>query len=105
MLVLAGLTQEEANSKADADLGAPKPRLPPKHWSRVESRDAEKTYNLKTFAELKTLAPSIHWDEYLSGLGLTDSFLEWNVPMMPSFFEGLADVLDNRKTWMLLRHG
>ena len=104
MLVLAGLTQEEADSKADQILEL-ETKIASKHWSRVESRDAEKTYNLKTFSELKTLAPSILWDEYLSGLGLTDSFLEWNVVMMPSFFEGLADVLtaenlDALKAWL-----
>ena len=104
MLVLAGLTQEEADSKADQILEL-ETKIASKHWSRVESRDAEKTYNLKTFVELKTLAPSIHWDEYLSGLGLTDSFLEWNVVMMPSFFEGLVDVLtaenlDALKAWL-----
>ncbi|MDG2478279.1 MAG: M13-type metalloendopeptidase, partial [Aquiluna sp.] len=57
------------------------------------------------FADLKNLNPSIHWDEYLSGLGLTDSFLEWNVVMMPSFFEGLDKILveenlESLKTWL-----
>ena len=91
-LVLAGWDKAEAVDKANQILEL-ETKIASKHWSRVEARDAEKTYNLKTFAELKTLAPSVHFDEYLSGLGLTDSFLEWNVVMMPSFFEGLADVL------------
>jgi len=104
MLVLAGWDKAEADSKASQILEL-ESMIASKHWSRVESRDAEKTYNPKTFAELKALTPSILWDEYLSGLGLTDSFLERNVVMMPSFFEGMSDVLvpenlEALKTWL-----
>ena len=104
MFELAGWSKADAEKSAKLILEL-ETKIAAIHWSRVESRDAEATYNLKTFADLKNLNPSIHWDEYLSGLGLTDSFLQWNVVMMPSFFEGLdkilvADNLESLKTWL-----
>ncbi|MEL0237685.1 MAG: M13 family metallopeptidase N-terminal domain-containing protein, partial [Aquiluna sp.] len=75
------------------------------HWDRVASRDAEKTYNLKSAADLQALSKNILWSEYLAGADLSDSLLEWNVVMMPSFFEGLDEVvtedsLVNLKLWL-----
>ena len=104
MFELAGWSKADAEKSAKLILEL-ETKIAAIHWSRVESRDAEATYNLKTFADLKNLNPSIHWDEYLSGLGLTDSFLEWNVVMMPSFFEGLDQILveenlESLKTWL-----
>lgn len=104
MFELAGVDKSTANKNA-ANILALETLIASKHWSRVESRDAEKTYNLKTFEELKKLTPSILWEEYLAGLELTDSFLEWNVVMMPSFFEGLSEVLtmehlETLKVWL-----
>ena len=104
MFELAGWSKADAEKSASLILEL-ETKIAAIHWSRVESRDAEATYNLKTFADLKNLNPSIHWDEYLSGLGLTDSFLEWNVVMMPSFFEGLDKILveenlESLKTWL-----
>lgn len=104
MFELAGWSKADAEKSAKLILEL-ETKIAAIHWSRVESRDAEATYNLKTFADLKNLNPSIHWDEYLSGLGLTDSFLEWNVVMMPSFFEGLDKILveenlESLKTWL-----
>jgi len=102
MLMLAGWSATDAIDAAQAIFELEK-KIAATHWSRVESRDAEKTYNLKTFAELRELNRNILWDEYVSGAGLTDSFLEWNVAMMPSFFEGIADLLveDQLETWKL----
>ena len=104
MFELAGWSKADAEKSAKLILEL-ETKIAAIHWSRVESRDAEATYNLKTFADLKNLNPSIHWDEYLSGLGLTDSFLEWNVVMMPSFFQGLDKILveenlESLKTWL-----
>ena len=102
MLMLAGWSATDAIDAAQAIFELEK-KIAATHWSRVESRDAEKTYNLKTFAELRELNRNILWDEYVSGAGLTDSFLKWNVAMMPSFFEGIADLLveDQLETWKL----
>lgn len=36
------------------------------HWTRIENRDRDKTYNKLTFAELKALLPNLDWDAWLS---------------------------------------
>ena len=40
------------------------------HWPLADSRDAEKTYNLWTLADLKSKAPGFDWDAYLGAAGL-----------------------------------
>ncbi len=104
MLILAGWSATDAISAAQ-DIFEFEKKIASHHWSRVESRDAEKTYNLFDFDGLKDLNKKILWDEYLSGASLKSSLLEWNVVMMPSFFEGIADLivdehLDTLKLWL-----
>ena len=110
MLMLAGWEASEAISSAKR-IYEFEAKLASKHWGRVESRDAEKTYNLKSFDQLKQLNKRIHWDSYLEGATLKSSLLEWNVVMMPSYFEALDELLvdDNLETiklwlsWVLTR--
>lgn len=64
------------------------------HWTVVESREAEKTYNLKTFAELKALS-SFDFDAWLHGMGKDKSLLAEVSVMMPSFFENIGKVLED----------
>jgi putative endopeptidase len=40
------------------------------HWSRIESRDADKRYNKLTFAEIEAKAPGFPWSQYLSQTGM-----------------------------------
>jgi len=40
------------------------------HWTRVEVRDPQKTYNKLTLAELQKLAPDIDWKPWLQAVGL-----------------------------------
>ncbi|NCW28873.1 MAG: peptidase M13 [Actinobacteria bacterium] len=87
MLSLANVPDAAARAKSIYELETKIAQL---HWNRVDSRDAEKTYNLHSLQDLKTLASGIPWDEYISALGKGESLLEWNVVMMPSFFEGFA---------------
>jgi putative endopeptidase len=75
------------------------------HWSVVESRDAEKTYNLRAFSELQQQTATFDFERWLAGAGVQPSLLETNVTMMPSFFEGLAAVyssanLATLKLWL-----
>ena len=104
MLELAGWDAASAKSSAQSIFEF-ETKLASKHWGRVESRDAEKTYNLKNFADLKALSPKIDWDSYLEGATLKSSLLDWNVVMMPSFFEGLSSLiaetdLETLKLWL-----
>ncbi len=102
MLMLAGWSATDAIDAAQA-IYALESKIATHHWSRVESRDAEKTYNLKDLAGLKSLNKKILWDEYLAGAELKNSLLDWNVVMMPSFFEGIEELLsdDHLETWKL----
>jgi putative endopeptidase len=75
------------------------------HWNNVDARDAEKTYNLTSFADLQKLTPSFNWDLWLAGAELKNKVLEETVVMMPSFFEGLDKVFNQGniaqiKLWM-----
>jgi putative endopeptidase len=75
------------------------------HWNNVDARDAEKTYNLISFADLQKLTPSFNWELWLAGGELQNKVLEETVVMMPSFFEGLANVFNQKnleqiKLWL-----
>lgn len=92
MFELAGWSASDAASAAKTVYGLEE-QIAKVHWNRVDSRDAEKTYNLKTLDELKALSGNILWSEYLSGASLKPTLLDSNVVMMPSFFEGLSALL------------
>ncbi|MBS1697315.1 MAG: peptidase M13, partial [Actinobacteria bacterium] len=76
------------------------------HWDNVESRDAVKTYNLKTWDEVQELvgvdlAP---WRDAVAGPAGSAAFAEV-VVYQPSFFSGLgslltAERLDDWKAWL-----
>ena len=75
------------------------------HWNNVDSRDAEKTYNLVSLEDLKKLTPSFNWQLWLAGAELKNKVLEETVVMMPSFFEGLDKVFNQKniaqiKLWL-----
>ncbi len=42
------------------------------HWTRVQNRDPERTYNKMTIAELSKLAPGIDWKPWLKAVGVAD---------------------------------
>ena len=107
MLVLAGWEKSLADESAKKIYDFEK-ELAQIHWNVVDSRDAEKTYNLRTASELQAMSPTIAWDRYLAGSGLKENFLSENVTMMPSFFEGLGKVynqenLESIKLWLALQ--
>ena len=62
------------------------------HWDVVATRDAEKTYNLYSFEQLKALTPTIDWATWLDGSAVKSDVLFESVVMTPSFFEGLASL-------------
>ena len=64
-------------------------------WSRVQSRDANKTYNKMGMAELNKLSGDvIDWNKYFEGNGVADPIKEV-VVRTPSFFEELAKIIEN----------
>ena len=93
MLQHAGWSAEQADKDAAAIMNF-ETKLSKLHWGVVETRDAEKTYNLKTFEHLKKMSPTFDWSAYLAGNGFDEKILFESVVMMPSFFEGLDTVFN-----------
>jgi putative endopeptidase len=91
MLQHAGWSATEADKDAHTIMNF-ETELSKLHWNVVETRDAEKTYNLITFDHLKKMSPTFDWDAYLKGMQLDSKILFESVVMTPSFFEGLDSV-------------
>ena len=95
------ITQQFINAgwaAADAEVAARhimafETALAAKHWNVVDSRDAEKVYNLYAFADLLNVSKSFDWNLWMAGAQLEPKILAESVVMMPSFFEGLDELL------------
>jgi putative endopeptidase len=84
VLALAGEANAAARAKAIMDFETAVAKV---HWTQIESRDATKTYNLMTFAELVKKAPGYDFATMLSGMGINAP--EINVAQ-PSAITGIA---------------
>ncbi len=84
MLSLAGDKNAAARAKAilEFETGIAKA-----HWTRVESRDATKTYNLMTVAELMKTAPGFDFRTLFTGGGVNIDRL---IVAQPSAIRGIA---------------
>ena len=60
----------EGSDKAAADIVALETRIAEVHWTRIESRDDDKTYNPMTVAQLEKYAPGFPWRVWLQGMGV-----------------------------------
>jgi putative endopeptidase len=69
MFALLGATPQDADRRAAA-VYALEEKIAATHWTRVQSRDHQKTYNRMTIAELAALAPGIDWKPWLAAVGL-----------------------------------
>ncbi|WP_164157322.1 M13 family metallopeptidase [Sandarakinorhabdus rubra] len=67
MFRLAGLDRPEARADAVFALEA---KIAAVHWTPAQSREADKTYNPATRAELAKLYPGLDWDAFLAGAQL-----------------------------------
>ena len=67
MLGFAGTPGADARAAA---IMAFETKLAQAHWTRIESRDADKTYNKWTRADFDAKAPGFPWKPYLAGLGV-----------------------------------
>jgi putative endopeptidase len=65
------------------------------HWDQVKDRDAEATYNKKSFTELTSLSPAFNWPVWISASNTPDNVLAQVVVRQPSFFEGLSKLITN----------
>jgi putative endopeptidase len=104
MLTLAGVPADRAAAKAK-NIYEFERQLARVHWTRVESRDDDKTYNKWTKADFSKKAPGFDWNAYLAGAGLGDQ--NEFIVSQPSAFAGMARVfagtpLTTLKDWAIL---
>jgi putative endopeptidase len=62
------------------------------HWTRVDSRDADKTYNRMTLTELAVAAPGFDFAAMFKTVGLTPGYV---LVAQPSAFTGEAKLIAN----------
>lgn len=103
ILALVGMDNTEAAADAILELET---KLAEVQWSRVESRNADKTYNKKSMDELKELFGSFNIGAYTEAAGLAT--VEEAIVRQPSYFESFggmfADVpLETWQQYMSLR--
>ncbi len=102
---LAGLPDADGRARRVLALET---RLAEGHWERSETRDVIKGYNLRTFAEVRALAPAFAWEEYAAALGADEQTLAEVVVRQPSFFEHLSRVvaevdIEDWKAWAAVK--
>jgi putative endopeptidase len=103
MLELAGWPNAQV---AAANVVAMETRLAQAHWTRAQSRDRDKTYNLTTLAELKTQTPGFPWDAFwqAAGLGRAERAIVAQNTAFPQIARVFADTdLDTLKAWEAFR--
>ena len=75
------------------------------HWDQVKDRDAEATYNKRSFTELTSLAPAFNWQLWITASNTPAQVLEQVVVRQPSYFEGLSKLIqsfdtDKWRSWL-----
>jgi len=83
-------------------------RLAEGHWERAETRDVQKTYNLRTLAEIEELCPRFAWRTWVSALGGSEATIAECTVRQPSYLEHLSAVLDevplaDWRDWLAIR--
>ena len=100
MFELAGFTDP---AESAAMLMVLETRLAENHWTMVENRDRDKTYNLFAVAELDTLGRGVDWPVFLEAIGLGGE--KDIIINQPTYIEGFNKIfaetpLDDWKTFM-----
>lgn len=89
LFTMQGDAQAERHA---ADVLALETRLAQLQWTRVESREALKTYNPRSFAQLAEEAPGLDWSAYLRAAGIAGKVTSL-VVRQPSYFVGLSKLV------------
>ncbi|OBI14458.1 peptidase M13 [Mycobacterium sp. E2327] len=85
----------ETHADTAARIVALEAKLAAAHWDVVKRRDAELTYNLRTFAELRTDASGFDWDGWATALGGTRDSLAEVVVRQPDYLAAFAALWDS----------
>jgi predicted metalloendopeptidase len=89
LLALAATPSPDAGAKK---IYAIESRIATAHWTRVQNRDAEKTYNRHDRAALAKLMPSFDWDAFLRGAQIPSEKVAAVNVTQPSYFEALDKI-------------
>jgi putative endopeptidase len=95
------------NAAAAADkVVAMEMRIAQAHWTRAQSRDRDKTYNIMTLAQLQAQAPGFPWATYWNAAGIAKA--ERAIVAQNTAFPKIAQVfadsdLDTLKAWQAFR--
>jgi putative endopeptidase len=103
MLGLAGWPNPEA---AADKVVAMEMRVAEAHWTRAQSRDRDKTYNLMTLADLQREAPGFPWQTFWNAAGLSraERAIVAQNTAFPKIAQVFADTdLDTLKAWEAFR--
>ncbi|UNB52328.1 M13 family metallopeptidase [Mycolicibacterium sp. YH-1] len=78
------------------------------HWDVVKRRDADLTYNLRTFADLPNEAPGFDWTGWVDALGTTEGTVAEVVVRQPDFLTAFAALwaqrdIEDWKRWLRWR--
>jgi len=92
MFQLVGVDADAALAKAQAILDL-ETQLAKNSLSRVERRDPERTYNMRTLVELQKSTPNFNWATYFKQAGAPE-FNDLNVGM-PDFINALNGIILN----------
>ena len=87
MLTLAGEKNAAARAKAIVDFET---KIAQVHWTRAESRDANKTYNKFTLAEMRQAAPGFDFTGLAHGIGANVDYL---IVAQPSAIKGISALI------------
>ncbi|WP_163720411.1 M13 family metallopeptidase [Mycolicibacterium psychrotolerans] len=90
------------------DIVALESRIAAAHWDVVKRRDADLTYNLRTFAEVTSEAPGFDWRGWLAALGASEEAAAEVVVRQPDFLTAFAALwsdadLATWKNWLQWR--
>jgi len=96
MLNLANLPNAKESAK---NIMALETKLANHHWTRVERRDSEKSYNKFSTNDLNNLTDKFNWQAFLTAEGINEQ--KDIIIRQPSFIEGFGKVFDETSlaTW------
>ncbi|WP_298117971.1 M13 family metallopeptidase [Flavobacterium sp.] len=94
MLQFIGENPEVATANAKKILAIETAMATPR-LDRVERRDRRKTYNPMSVADLQKLTPSVNWDSYIKGVGI--SKLDSVIVSQPKYMTALETIFKENK--------
>jgi putative endopeptidase len=104
-LVYGGERGDGEHAATAARIVALETKLAAAHWDVVKRRDADLTYNLRTFAELPGEAPGFDWAGWVRALGADPAEVVVRQPDFLTAFAALwaGEPLEDWKAWLRWR--